>query len=117
MTVVTEEGRRQPLEDFEVDIDVAVGSWLELGEIVPPRLLEVVFDLGMKTRRSEAVAPFLSPLPIIITEEAFVVVVVEGVIIAVVVDDVIVVGVDGGVVDAADERRRKRFIFMLRIYH
>ncbi len=115
MTVVTDEGRRQPLEDFEVDIDVDVGIWLELEELLPPlpRLLEVVFDLGMKTLRSEAVAPFLSPLPIIMTEDAFVVVVVEGVIIAVVVDVVTVVGVDGGVVDAAEERRRKRFIFML----
>ncbi len=104
------------MEDLEVDIDVAVvGIWLEL-EVPPlPRLLEVVFDLGMKTLRSEAVAPFLSPLPIIIiAEDAFVVVVVEGVIIAVVVDVVIVVGVDGGVVDATEERRRKRFIFIFR---
>ena len=78
-----------------------------------PRLLEAVLDLGMKTLRKDAVAPFLSdppPLPIIMTEVEFVVVVVEAVILVVVVVEV--VGVEGGLVEAED-LLRKRFIFIV----
>ena len=76
-----------------------------------PRLLEAVLDLGMKTLRKDAVAPFLSdppPLPIIMVE--FVVVVVEAVMLVVVVVEV--VGVEGGLVEAED-LLRKRFIFIV----
>ena len=79
-----------------------------------PRLLEAVLDLGMKTLRKDAVAPFLSdppPLPIIMTEVEFVVVVVEAVILVVVVV-VEVVGVEGGLVEAED-LLRNRFIFIV----
>ena len=106
VTVVTEDGRSDPFEDLEVDI--VEGGGLERRP--EPRLLEVVFDLGRKTRRSEAVAPFLS-----FVEFEFVdvdVIVVDDVIIAIVVEAVDVVGVDGGDVDT-DDRRRKRFIFIL----
>ena len=104
VTVVTEDGRSDPFEDLELDK-------IEDGELVVPelRLLEAVFDLGRKTRRSEAVAPFLSLVEFEFVD--VVVVVVDDIIMAVVVEVVEVVGVDGGDVET-DDRRRNKFIFI-----
>ena len=110
MTAVTEVGpARHPFEDLEIVIDrVCAGP----GPGIVPRLLEAVLDLGMKTLRKDAVAPFFSdpaPLPIIMTEVEFVVDVVDAVMLVVVVE---VVGVEGGVVEAED-LLRNRFIFIV----
>ena len=55
---VAGEGMSDPFEDFDVDrvVDCVVD------DVIAPelRLLDVVFDLGRKTRRNDAVAPFLS---------------------------------------------------------
>jgi hypothetical protein len=107
VTVVTEDGRSDPFEDLELDR-------IEDGGLVVPelRLLEAVFDLGRNTRRSEAVAPFLSLVEFEFVDVVdVVVVVVDDIIMAVVVEVVEVVGVDGGDVDT-DDRRRNKFIFI-----
>ena len=111
VTAVTEDGpARHPFEDLEIVIDMGCSG---PGPGMVPRLLEAVLDLGMKTLRKDAVAPFLSdppPLPIIMTEVEFVVVVVEAVILVGVVVEV--VGVEGGLVEAED-LLRNRFIFIV----
>jgi hypothetical protein len=119
VTAVAADGRRDPFEDFDVgNVDSVDDEAKELA--ADPRLLDVVFDLGRKTRRSEAVAPFLSPsvdVKIGADADEAVVVVDDDVIKAAAVVTVTVdgVGVGGGDVDAvaeADDLRRKRFIFI-----
>ena len=98
-------------DDFDVDnVDGAAAA--------VPRLLEVVFDLGRKTRRSEAVAPFLSldaDVEIRAPDADAVVTVVDGDAVRAAADVIVTVeGVAGGDVDVeadADDLRRKRFIF------
>ena len=111
VTAVAGAGSSDPFDDFDVDnVDGAAAA--------VPRLLEVVFDLGRKTRRSEAVAPFLSldaDVEIRAPDADAVVTVVDEDAVRAAADVIVTVeGVAGGDVDVeadADDLRRKRFIF------
>ena len=112
---VAGEGMSDPFEDFDVErvVDCVVD------DVIAPelRLLDVVFDLGRKTRRNDAVAPFLSLSVAVVVvdsvaDDAVTVKDVASVAVAVVV--VTVEGVAGGDVAVADaeDLRLKRFISM-----
>lgn len=114
---VAGEGMSDPFEDFDVDrvVDCVVD------DVIAPelRLLDVVFDLGRKTRRNDAVAPFLSLSVAVVVvdsvaDDAVTVKDVASVAVAVVVVVVTVEGVAGGDVAVADaeDLRLKRFISM-----
>ena len=114
---VAGEGMSDPFEDFDVErvVDCVVD------DVIAPelRLLDVVFDLGRKTRRNDAVAPFLSLSVAVVVvdsvaDDAVTVKDVACVAVAVVVVVVTVEGVAGGDVAVADaeDLRLKRFISM-----
>lgn len=116
---VAGEGMSDPFEDFDVErvVDCVVD------DVIAPelRLLDVVFDLGRKTRRNDAVAPFLSLSVAVVVvdsvaDDAVTVKDVASVAVAVVVVVVVVTveGVAGGDVAVADaeDLRLKRFISM-----
>ena len=107
---VAADGSSEPFDDLDVDkVDEAAAA--------VPRLLEVVLDLGRKTRRSDAVAPFLSldaDVEIGAADADAVVIVIDDDVASATADVIVTVeGVAGGDVDVeadADDLRRKRFM-------